>query len=66
MVSFLAASAAIHAGLRSTQVFGAREFVAGVVDHFIRTHLRCGVGTEAIYLPRKNGNHKQQKRLQQQ
>ena len=64
-MSFLAAGTAVHAGLRSAQVFGAREFVAGVVDHFIRTHLRRRVGAKAIDLPRENGNHKQQERLQQ-
>ena len=60
MMSLLAASAAGDAGLRAAEIVGARQFVAGVVDHFIRANLRRGVGTETVNLPWKNHHHEQQ------
>ena len=62
---FLASGAARSPGLRSTQVFGARQFVAGIVNHFIGFQLRRRVGSKLVDLLRKNDHHKQQERLQQ-
>jgi hypothetical protein len=47
MVSFVSASAARGCGLSSTQIFGARQFIAGIINHIMarkpgsdkRTHL---------------------------
>ena len=65
VMRFLPAGAAVDSGLRAAQVFGTRQFVAGVVNHFIWTKLRCSVGAESLNLPRKNGNDKYQESLQQ-
>ncbi len=55
----LAACAARGTGLSAAEVFGARQFVGRVVDHFVGTQLGRSVGTEAVNLPRKNGADKQ-------
>ena len=65
MVRLLAAGAAAGSGLSAAQVFGARQFVGRVVDDFIGAQLRCGVGAQAVNLPRKNHDDEQQERLQQ-
>lgn len=62
----LTSGAAGDAGLSSAEVFGARQFVAGVVDHFVGLQLGRGVGTQAGNLPRKNRDDEQQERLKQQ
>lgn len=50
----------------AAQVFGARQFVAGVVDHFIGLYLRCGVGTELRNLLRDYDQDEHYERFQQQ
>jgi hypothetical protein len=65
-MGFLTACASGAAGLCSTEIFGTRQLVARVIDDFIRANLRCGVGTEAINLARKNCDDEEQERFQQQ
>ncbi len=65
MTRFLTARAAGYAGLRTAEVFGPRQFIAGVINHFIRLQLRWRVGAELVNLSRKNDDDKQQERLQQ-
>jgi len=65
MVRFLAAGAAGRTCLGAAKVFGAWQFVAGVIDHFIRTHLGWRVGTEPGDLWRNDYDDEQQKRIQQ-
>ena len=65
MVRLLATGAAARSGLSAAEVFGARQFVRRVVDDFIGAQLRCGVGAQAVNLPRKNHDDEQQERLQQ-
>jgi hypothetical protein len=52
MMRFLPTGAAARAGLGAAEVFGARKFVARIVDHFIGLYLRRGVGTKPGDLPR--------------
>ena len=63
---FLASSASSDARLRATKILGARQFVAGVVDHFIGFQLRRRIGTQLINLPRKHDNDEEQEGLQQE
>ncbi len=65
VVRFAAAGAASGAGLCAAQIFGARQFVAGVVNHFIGLQLGHSVGAKLVDLPRDNDNNEQQKQLQQ-
>ena len=65
-MGLLTSGAAGGAGLSSAEVFGARQFVAGIVDHFVGLQLGRGVGTKAGNLTRKNRDDEQQKRLNQQ
>ena len=51
---FPAPGTAGGAGLRPADILGARQFVAGIVDHFIGNQLRRGVGPHAGNLPRQN------------
>jgi len=55
VMRFLATGAASGSGLGAAQVLGARQFVAGVIDHFIRPHFRWRVRTELGNL-RRNYN----------
>ena len=57
VTGFLAAGAAGDAGLRSSQIFSARQFVAGIVNHFIGFQLGWGVRTKFVNLPGQNHNH---------
>jgi hypothetical protein len=66
VMCFLATCVAGDSGLSAAEVFGARQFVARVVDHFIGLQFGRRVGTEPKYLPRKNDNNEEQERLQQQ
>ena len=58
--------AAGGSGLCAAQVFGARQFVAGIIDHFIRTHFGCRVGAQFINLAWKNYHNKDQEGFQQE
>jgi len=64
VMRFLTAGAAGGSGLRAAKVFGARQFVARIVNNFIRTHLGWRVGTELGNLSGKNRDDEQQERLQ--
>jgi hypothetical protein len=46
VMGFVTASATGGSGLGASQIFGAREFVAGVIEHFIGPYLGCGVRTK--------------------
>jgi hypothetical protein len=48
MMGFVAAGAGGCAGLSSAEIFDAGEFIAGVVDDFIRLQMGRGVGTQAV------------------
>ncbi len=63
---FAAASAAGGAGLGSAQIFGAREFVGGVIDDFVGLNAGRGIGTEAVNFVRKNHEDENDEGLQQQ
>ena len=52
------------AGLRSAQIFGAGEFVSGVVDDFIGLKARRGIGAEPCDLTRDDHQNKKQEGLQ--
>ena len=64
MTCFLTAGAAGGAGLRAAEVFGPRQFVAGIIDHFIGFQLRWSVGPKLVNLSRKNDDDEQQECLQ--
>ena len=64
MMGFVTAGAAGSSGLGAAKIFGARQFVAGVIDYFIGTHLGCGVRTEAGNLARNHYDDKQQEGLE--
>jgi hypothetical protein len=65
VMRFLSAGAAGCASLGAAQVFGAWQFIAGIVDHFKGPDFGSGVGAETCNLPRKNHDDEQQERLQQ-
>jgi len=64
VMRFLASGAAGGTGLGAAEIFGARQFVAGVVDHFVRFQLCRRVGAKLVNLPRENDNDEQQEQLQ--
>lgn len=66
VMSFAAARAAGGGGLGSTQIFGAGQFVGGVIDDFVWLDARRGVGTEAVNFAGKNHENENQKCLQQE
>ena len=66
VMRFLAAGVAGRARLGAAEVLGARQFIAGVIEHLIGTHLRRGVGTEAVNLPRKNYQDEQYEQLHEE
>jgi hypothetical protein len=66
MMSFLASSAAGGGGLRAAKIFGARQFVARVVDHFVGLQLRRRIGPQLINLTGKHDEDKEQEGLQKQ
>jgi hypothetical protein len=65
VMRFVTTGAASGSGLGAAKVFGARQFVAGVIDDFIGTHLGHRVGTHLGNLSGKNHDDKQQECLQQ-
>jgi hypothetical protein len=52
--------------VRSAEIFGARQFVAGVVDHFVGLQPGSGVGAKAVDLAGKKQGRDQQQKLQEQ
>ena len=66
VIGFAASGAACCAGLSAANVFGAGQFIAGVVDDFIGLKAGSGIGAKACDLARKNHQHENQKSLQQQ
>ncbi len=66
VMRFVASGAAGDSGLGAAQVFGARQFVAGVIDHFIGLHLGRSVGTKLGNLLRDNDQNKQNECFEQQ
>ncbi len=46
VMRFVTAGAAGGSGLGAAKVFGARQFVAGIIDHFIGLYLGWGVGAK--------------------
>ena len=65
VMGFSSSGAGGCAGLSATQVFGAREFVTGVVDDFVGLDAGRGVGAKAGDLAGKDHQHEDQKGLQQ-
>ncbi len=63
---FLASGAAGRAGLGAAEVFGAGQFVAGVIDHFVGTHFRCSIRTKVVNLVRKNYENEEHEELQRE
>jgi len=61
----LATGASSGAGLSAAKVFGARQFVGGIINDFVRAQRWRGVGAQAVNLPRKNHDDEEQKRFQQ-
>jgi hypothetical protein len=66
VMRFVTTGAAGGSGLGAAQVFSARKFVAGVIDHFIRLHLGRSIGAKLGNLFRDNDQDKQHERFQQQ
>jgi hypothetical protein len=66
VVSFLASRSCSFSCLRSTEVFGARKFVAGIVDNFVRMKLGRRVGAKAVDLARESDRGEYQEQLQKQ
>jgi hypothetical protein len=64
VVRFLASGAAGGARLGAAKVFGARQFVAGVIDDFVGFQLCRSVGAKLVNLPRENDDDEQQEQLQ--
>ena len=64
MMGFVTAGAAGSSGLGAAKIFGARQFVAGVIDHFMGPYLGCGVRTEPGNLARNHDDDKQQEGLE--
>ena len=63
MVRLAASGSTRSARLRAAKVFGAREFVARIVDHLIRLHFRRSIGQHAGDLFREHDYHEQHKRF---
>jgi hypothetical protein len=66
VMRFPAAGAAGGAGLGAAEIFGARQFVAGVVDYFIGLQPGWSVGAKAGNLPRENHDDEQEERFQKE
>src|SRR5580700_8504264 len=66
VMRFMASGAPGGSGLGAAQVFGARQFVAGIIDHFIGLHLGWSVRAKLGNLLRDNDQDKQHERFQQQ
>lgn len=66
MARFLASGSGGLSGFCSAEIFGARQFVAGIVNHFIRPQFRRSVGTETIDFARQSQPREQQSQLQKQ
>ncbi len=64
VMRFVATGAAGGSGLGAAQIFRARQFVAGIIDHFIGLYLRRRVGTKLGNFLRDNDQDKQQQRFQ--
>jgi hypothetical protein len=64
VVGFAASGVAGAAGLSATEVLGAGQFVARVVNDFVRAQLRRGVGAKTSDFSRENAHQDQQKGLQ--
>lgn len=52
MMRFLATGARVFSGLCSAQIFRARKLVPGIINDFIGPDFGCGVGAQAVNLPR--------------
>ncbi len=65
VMRFLASGASGLAGLRAAQVFGTRQFVAGVIDDFVRLDLGRGIRTQAVNLARHDDGNEHQETLHQ-
>jgi hypothetical protein len=65
-MSFLTSRGRGFSGLRSAEIFGARKFVAGIIDDFIRTQLGRRIGAKAIDLPGEVDHREYEKQLQDQ
>jgi hypothetical protein len=66
MMRFMTTGAAGGSCLGAAEVFGAGQFVAGVIDHFIRLHLGWSVGAKLCNLLRDYDQDEQYERFQQQ
>jgi hypothetical protein len=66
VVSFVAAGAARHPGLRSGQVLGAGQFVAGIIDHVVAGQLGRSIGAHLPDLYRQDDDHEQEEKLHPQ
>jgi len=64
MMRFLASRASGDTRLRATKIFGAGQFIAGIIDHFIGFQLRRRVGAQLVNLPRKHDEDEEQESLQ--
>lgn len=65
MVGFLSSGAARGSGLSATEILGAREFVAAVIDNVVAVRFGGDVGTELRQLYRHDYGRKYEKGLQQ-
>jgi hypothetical protein len=65
VMRFPATSAAFDASLGAAQIFGAWQFVARVIDHFIGLQPGRSIGTEVSNLLRKNYQDKDKECFQQ-
>ena len=66
VMRLVATGAAGGSGLGAAQIFSARQFVAGIIDHLIGLHLGWCVGAKLGNLLRDNDQDKQHERFQQQ
>lgn len=58
-MSLLTSGSGGFAGLRSAEVFGARELVARVINDFIRLQFGWGIGAKAVDLARESDYREQ-------
>jgi len=65
VVGLLTTGVASRAGLSAAQIFGARQFVAGVIDDFVGLKAGWCIGAEAGYFAGDDQNNQGQKRLEQ-
>jgi hypothetical protein len=64
-VGLLTTGMASHARLSAAQIFGARQFVAGVIDDFLGLKAGWCIGAEAGYFAGDDQKNQGQKRLEQ-